>query len=97
VPVLDALGTPYAICGVAADITERKRLAEVVRQWAEDLRQKGQRRDVSLAMLAHELRNPLAPIRNAAQREALEEMPPGRRGQRTARSAGGWTNLILSW
>src|SRR5262249_28801303 len=67
VPLLDALGTPYGICGVSTDITERKRLAELLRQRAEELGEQGRRKDEFLAMLAHELRNPLAPIRNAVQ------------------------------
>ncbi len=67
VPFLDALGTPYAICGVSMDITERKRLAEVLRQRAEELGEESRHKDEFLAMLAHELRNPLSPIRNAVQ------------------------------
>jgi PAS domain S-box-containing protein len=46
--------------GVMADITERK-IAE------EALRAADRRKDEFLAMLGHELRNPLAPIRNAVQ------------------------------
>ena len=42
------------------DITERKRAEEA-------LRQSDRRKDEFLATLAHELRNPLAPLRNAAQ------------------------------
>ncbi|MGZ8238751.1 MAG: hybrid sensor histidine kinase/response regulator [Methylobacter sp.] len=45
---------------VATDITERKRVDEA-------LRLADRRKDEFLAMLAHELRNPLAPIRNAVQ------------------------------
>ncbi|MGZ5044643.1 MAG: PAS domain-containing hybrid sensor histidine kinase/response regulator [Methylobacter sp.] len=45
---------------VATDITDRKQAAEV-------LRLADQRKDEFLAMLAHELRNPLVPIRNAVQ------------------------------
>lgn len=45
---------------VATDITENKR-------YENELRQAGRRKDHFLAMLAHELRNPLAPIRNAVQ------------------------------
>ena len=40
------------------DVTERKRTEEA-------LKEAGRRKDEFLAMLAHELRNPLAPIRNA--------------------------------
>jgi PAS domain S-box-containing protein len=59
-PLVDASGVPIAICGIATDITDRKQ--------AEDaLKEADRRKDEFLAMLAHELRNPLAPIRNAVQ------------------------------
>ena len=46
----------------------RMRRAELERQKAlEDLREADRRKDEFLAMLAHELRNPLAPIRNAVE------------------------------
>jgi CheY-like chemotaxis protein/nitrogen-specific signal transduction histidine kinase len=51
--------------GVALDITERKQWAEELRKRAEQLAEAGRRKDEFLATLAHELRNPLAPIRNA--------------------------------
>ncbi|MBK4736531.1 ATP-binding protein [Noviherbaspirillum pedocola] len=55
----DANRQPIAIRGISLDITERKR--------AEDaLRDADRRKDEFLAMLAHELRNPLAPISTAA-------------------------------
>ena len=41
----------------------------------EALREAGRQKDEFLAMLAHELRNPLAPIRNAS--ELLAKVPPG--------------------
>ena len=41
----------------------------------EGLREAGRQKDEFLAMLAHELRNPLAPIRNAS--ELLAKVPPG--------------------
>ncbi|BDV36459.1 MULTISPECIES: chemotaxis protein CheB [Methylocystis] len=46
------------------DITE-KRLAENSRREAEMLREADRRKDEFLAMLGHELRNPLTPLRNA--------------------------------
>ncbi|MEO7494428.1 MAG: ATP-binding protein [Massilia sp.] len=56
----DAGGTPRTMRGVTLDITERVK-AEA------DLREADRRKDEFLAMLAHELRNPLAPISTAAQ------------------------------
>jgi PAS domain S-box-containing protein len=46
------------------DITEYKRLEEDLRHRAESLAEAGRRREQFLAMLAHELRNPLAPVLN---------------------------------
>jgi signal transduction histidine kinase/ActR/RegA family two-component response regulator len=51
----------------AEERAERKRLQEALRQRAEQLAEIDRRKDEFLAMLAHELRNPLAPIRNALQ------------------------------
>jgi PAS domain S-box-containing protein len=57
-PIRDASGAIVGASKVARDISERKH-AEAA------LREADQRKDEFLAMLAHELRNPLAPIRNA--------------------------------
>ena len=53
----DAYDRPLRLIGVAQDITERK-LAEVALQDAD------RKKDEFIATLAHELRNPLAPISN---------------------------------
>src|SRR5262249_10217516 len=53
--------------GVTLDITERKLLEESLRRQTEALRMADRRKDEFLATLAHELRNPLAPIRNNIQ------------------------------
>jgi PAS domain S-box-containing protein len=53
-------GNPYALCGIATDITNRKRVEDA-------LRESDRRKDIFLATLSHELRNPLAPIRHAAR------------------------------
>lgn len=47
------------------EIAERTRLEEELRHRASQLAEADRRKDEFLAMLAHELRNPLAPIRNA--------------------------------
>ncbi|HEY5799389.1 MAG TPA: ATP-binding protein [Burkholderiaceae bacterium] len=57
---LDAQGGMVGIRGVALDVTERIRAED-------ELRDAARRKDEFLAMLAHELRNPLAPVSAAAQ------------------------------
>jgi PAS domain S-box-containing protein len=56
----NSLGEPTHVVGVFMDITSR-------RQAEESLREADVRKDRFLATLAHELRNPLAPISNALQ------------------------------
>lgn len=55
----DDAGEPLRMIGVNFDITDRKRADEALREASE-------RKDAFLAVLAHELRNPLGPVRNAA-------------------------------
>jgi PAS domain S-box-containing protein len=54
----DPSGKPLHFDGVTVDVTEQKRAEEM-------LKEADRRKDEFLAMLGHELRNPLAPIRNA--------------------------------
>lgn len=56
----DDAGKLYAIRGIILDVTQRK-------QAEENLRESDRRKDDFLAMLAHELRNPLAPISTGAE------------------------------
>lgn len=49
------------------DVTERKRAEYALREREEHLRNSDKRKDEFLAMLSHELRNPLAPIRAGLQ------------------------------
>jgi signal transduction histidine kinase/integral membrane sensor domain MASE1/ActR/RegA family two-component response regulator len=55
-PLFDATGNVRGCLGVFVDITDRKQVEEA-------LKQIDRRKDEFLATLAHELRNPLAPIR----------------------------------
>ena len=59
--------------GTVADITDRKRGEEEREGLVARLREQDQRKDEFLATLAHELRNPLAPIRNGLQLVRLAE------------------------
>ena len=56
----DAAGNVVRIIGCRVDISEQK-------QAEEKLRENDRRKDEFLATLAHELRNPLAPLRNALE------------------------------
>jgi PAS domain S-box-containing protein len=51
----------------AADFVERLRSEEALRKQEEALKEADRRKDEFLATLAHELRNPLAPIRNGIE------------------------------
>jgi PAS domain S-box-containing protein len=59
-PIRDAAGRVIGASKVARDITDRKRAEEA-------LREADRQKDEFLALLAHELRNPLAPLRNGLQ------------------------------
>jgi PAS domain S-box-containing protein len=67
-PLLDASGRPRGSVGAFIDITERKNVEEA-------LRVSDRRKSEFLAILSHELRNPLAPIRNSIA--LLDRAPPG--------------------
>ncbi|HLZ97149.1 MAG TPA: PAS domain-containing protein [Steroidobacteraceae bacterium] len=60
-------GAVASVLIVAEDITTRKQAESGLRRSQDALREADRRKDEFLATLAHELRNPLAPIRTAAQ------------------------------
>ncbi len=66
VPILNADGSLREWVGTCMDVEDRTQAQEA-------LKEAGRRKDEFLAMLAHELRNPLAPIRNALQIVRLTE------------------------
>lgn len=63
-------GQPSGSVIVFHDVTERQRMEQA-------LRDADRRKDEFLAMLAHELRNPLAPVSAAAELLALGKLEPG--------------------
>jgi two-component system, LuxR family, sensor kinase FixL len=62
----DARGAT-SVVGVGVDVTERRRMEQELRRQAAALKVGDRRKDEFLAMLGHELRNPLAPVYNALQ------------------------------
>jgi PAS domain S-box-containing protein len=66
-PVLDKSGHIFGASKVARDVTDRKRAEVALRRSEEQLREADRRKDDFLAMLGHELRNPLAAIRTAIE------------------------------
>jgi signal transduction histidine kinase/ActR/RegA family two-component response regulator len=64
-PVLDESGQVTGIFCEGSDLTEMHRAQQALRESEARLREADRRKDEFLAMLAHELRNPLAPLRNA--------------------------------
>ena len=78
-PVKDPQGRIVGASKVARDITREKALRDELEQRVMELRETDRRKDEFLAMLAHELRNPLGAITNAvhvmevANDEALRE------------------------
>jgi PAS domain S-box-containing protein len=63
----DAAGRPIGFATVSQDVTDRRKLEDDLRGLAANLSEADRRKNEFLAMLAHELRNPLAPISNAAR------------------------------
>jgi len=60
-------GSPPYFTAYLRDITDRKQAEQVLSERTDELVQADRSKDEFLAMLAHELRNPLAPMRTAAE------------------------------
>ena len=71
------------LLGIARDITERKQAEAALQRANEQLREADRHKDDFLAVLSHELRNPLAPIRNSVY--VLEHAAPESEQARRAR------------
>ncbi|MFQ4136119.1 PAS domain S-box protein [Nodosilinea sp. PGN35] len=74
-PLVDATGTPYAICGISTDITEKKRLEAQFYQ-AQRLESLG----TLAGGIAHDLNNVLTPILTVAQVLQLTQKGLGAKG-----------------
>ena len=63
-PIKDDSGNVIGASKIARDVSQRKRLEDDLRRLAADLSATDRRKNEFLATLAHELRNPLAPMSN---------------------------------
>jgi PAS domain S-box-containing protein len=75
-PIKDPEGCIVGISKIVRDVTEQKRLEAELTRRLEELAEGDRRKDEFLAMLGHELRNPLAAVRNAVVSARLD---PSRR------------------
>jgi PAS domain S-box-containing protein len=66
-PIKDDAGRVMFLAPTGTDITLRRQMEDSLRRLAADLSEADHRKDEFLATLAHELRNPLAPLRNGLQ------------------------------
>jgi two-component system, chemotaxis family, CheB/CheR fusion protein len=66
-PILDASGRIVGASKIVRDISERKRAEERIYQLMTELKNADRRKDDFVATLAHELRNPLAAIKNGLE------------------------------
>ena len=95
-PVVDESGRALFVAATGVDVTNRKRAEDDLRTLAADLSNADHRKDEFLAMLGHELRNPLSAISGAVQLAELTEAPelPGELRDLIHRQVGHLTRLI---
>jgi PAS domain S-box-containing protein len=74
-PTFDGAGIVDGAVAVLSDLTHRRLLERERERALADMQEADRRKDEFLGMLAHELRNPLAPILNGV--EVLERIGPG--------------------
>jgi PAS domain S-box-containing protein len=75
-PFRDAKGSVIRWFGTNTDISEQKRTQDELRRAAARLSEADRRKDEFLATLAHELRNPLAPIRTGLEVMKIKKDDP---------------------
>jgi signal transduction histidine kinase len=75
IPVFDDNGEIVEWFGAASDVTQRRETQEALERQRKQLEEADRQKNEFLAMLAHELRNPLAPIRNAGELLARTHVP----------------------
>ena len=77
----ESTGQANRMVGVCLDVTERKLIEQQTLERADQLRLADRRKNEFIAMLAHELRNPLAPIAHAVKVLELRDGEPALRAR----------------
>src|SRR5262249_36164561 len=72
----DASGAAVRVYGTVQDVTAQRDAERALRAALDEVRATDRRKDEFLAMLSHELRNPLAPIRMSIEVLNQLEAPP---------------------
>jgi signal transduction histidine kinase/ActR/RegA family two-component response regulator len=92
-PVSDSIdGKPSGVGVVVQEVTDRLRAERQLRESQEALKETDRKKDEFLATLAHELRNPLAPLRNCLE---LLRLSQGRIEARTLRMMDRQLNQLV--
>ncbi|HEX2225753.1 MAG TPA: PAS domain S-box protein, partial [Candidatus Binatia bacterium] len=66
-PFYNSSGEVTRLVGICMDITERKRIEEELQRHVAELKTVDRQKDDFIAVLSHEMRNPLAPVLNAVE------------------------------
>jgi len=93
-PIIDAKGHIIGASKIARDITESAKLYEAAQQGRAAAEEASHAKDRFLAMLSHELRNPLAAVRNAVTTAALDPARARRALEIARRGTDQLTRLI---
>ena len=73
-PIKDARGRTIGLSSIARNVTDAVRMERQLQEYTQQLAGEARSKDEFLAMLAHELRNPMAPICNGI--DVLRILPP---------------------
>lgn len=79
-PLFNHAGSPYAVCGISTDISERKKVAQELARAKEAAETANRAKSIFLANMSHELRTPFTAMLGAAEQLAGKpDTPPDSR------------------